>query len=280
MTLMTMLFVSSAVNAQAAEFAGARDISVPATVPASTVKNPAITTTGTLTILQSVAFTASATSTSKAAISYSWDFGDGSPGDLRQNPSHVYTAPGTYAVTVTISEDGNPIPAVKTLSAVITDAIKSSRLLASFKFNKPQGDQLKLTGTLRVPSGGTLDHAAVNVDLGGILLGFTLNNGSAKITSNNNVVSGAAIGDSKADGSFKIFVKKRPNGVAYEDAKFYLTLRHGSFLPALADEFIFNRDADRESLRVTAKLTLNGAVYQSTLSPVFSAKKNLAGNLR
>ncbi|HUP64632.1 MAG TPA: PKD domain-containing protein [Thermoanaerobaculia bacterium] len=34
---------------------------------------------------------------------FSWDFGDGYSGDTRQNPSHVYGAPGTYPVRLTIS---------------------------------------------------------------------------------------------------------------------------------------------------------------------------------
>lgn len=35
-------------------------------------------------------------------ISYEWDFGDGSPLDTNQNPSHVYVNPGNYVVTLTI----------------------------------------------------------------------------------------------------------------------------------------------------------------------------------
>ena len=53
-----------------------------------------------------------------------------------------------------------------------------------------------------------------------------------------------------------------------------------TLLAALGDEFMFNRDADRESLRVTARITVDGALYQSTLSPVFSAVKDNKGNLR
>lgn len=257
-----------------------RNISVPSTVTASTVRNPSITTTGTLTILQSVSFTASATSTTNKAISYSWDFKDGTPLDTRQNPSHIFTAPGIYPVTVTISEAGNEEVAVRTINATITDAVKSSRLLANFDFRKANKDQLKLTGTLRVPV-ASVKNAPVNVDIGGILLGFTLDDkGASKITTNANVVSGVATTNSNITGSFNIFVKKRPSGVSFEDAKFYLKLKSGSILPALADEFIFNRDADRESLRVTAKINVNGAVYQSTLSPIFSAKKDVKGNLR
>jgi PKD repeat protein len=40
------------------------------------------------------------TNTSTDATTYSWDFGDGSPVDNSTNPSHMYTADGTYIVTL------------------------------------------------------------------------------------------------------------------------------------------------------------------------------------
>jgi hypothetical protein len=40
------------------------------------------------------------TNTSTDATTYTWDFGDGSPTDNSTNPTHLYTADGTYAVTL------------------------------------------------------------------------------------------------------------------------------------------------------------------------------------
>ncbi|HSD78014.1 MAG TPA: DNRLRE domain-containing protein, partial [Solirubrobacteraceae bacterium] len=52
---------------------------------------------------------------------WSWDFGDGSPTSTEQNPSHVYTTPGTYTVTLTASNDSGPsTPAVATDYIVVT----------------------------------------------------------------------------------------------------------------------------------------------------------------
>lgn len=38
--------------------------------------------------------------TTNAPVSWQWDFGDGSPTGTTQNPSHTYTTPGTYPVTL------------------------------------------------------------------------------------------------------------------------------------------------------------------------------------
>lgn len=45
------------------------------------------------------------TSTSTDAVTYAWDFGDGSPIDNTANPSHVF-APGTWTVTLTVTSAG------------------------------------------------------------------------------------------------------------------------------------------------------------------------------
>ncbi|MCI4669432.1 MAG: PKD domain-containing protein [Bacteroidia bacterium] len=49
--------------------------------------------------------TVSFNSTASNAFSYIWDFGDGSPLTNVPNPTHTYTAPGTYNVTFTATGD-------------------------------------------------------------------------------------------------------------------------------------------------------------------------------
>ncbi|WAH98259.1 fibronectin type III domain-containing protein [Arthrobacter sp. MMS18-M83] len=39
-------------------------------------------------------------------VSYSWDFGDGSPAGTGVNPSHTYTSAGTYQVKLTVTDNG------------------------------------------------------------------------------------------------------------------------------------------------------------------------------
>ena len=50
---------------------------------------------------------------------YSWDFGDGSPASAAQNPSHTYSSPGSYTVTLTIT---NSLAQTDTFTETITVA--------------------------------------------------------------------------------------------------------------------------------------------------------------
>ncbi len=52
-----------------------------------------------------VVFTDQSFTQSGNIISWNWDFGDGST-STQQNPSHQYTAPGTYTVTLTVTTSG------------------------------------------------------------------------------------------------------------------------------------------------------------------------------
>ena len=51
----------------------------------------------------SVSFSGSGSGGS-GSLAYSWIFGDGSTGSSQQSPGHVYSAPGTYDVTLVVSD--------------------------------------------------------------------------------------------------------------------------------------------------------------------------------
>jgi PKD repeat protein len=56
----------------------------------------------------SASFTATATAAQGTISSYAWNFGDGQTG-TGANPTHVYTAAGTYPVTLTVTDSNNLI---------------------------------------------------------------------------------------------------------------------------------------------------------------------------
>ena len=100
------------------------------------------TTTGTVTVNQTpvasfiadtmvscaVPFTVNFTSTSTGGTNYVWNFGDGSPASVLQNPAHVYTQPGTYTVSLIVTNASGPcVDSVK-----INNFIVISRPVAGF----------------------------------------------------------------------------------------------------------------------------------------------------
>ena len=64
--------------------------------------------------------------------SWSWDFGDGSPTSSAQNPSHTYTANGSYTVTLTATNAFGSDADVKTDYVVVSDAPPPPAPVADF----------------------------------------------------------------------------------------------------------------------------------------------------
>lgn len=73
-------------------------------------------------------------SNAPGATSYNWTFGDGSPASTVANPSHTYTANGSYNVTLSVT---NAAGCVST--ATRSAYIKIGSLNATFSVDSPQG---------------------------------------------------------------------------------------------------------------------------------------------
>jgi arylsulfatase A-like enzyme len=56
---------------------------------------------------------ATSTDPDGSIVSYQWDFGDGAEASMTPSPSHVYLVPGTYAVRLTVTDDGGLTDAVE-----------------------------------------------------------------------------------------------------------------------------------------------------------------------
>jgi PKD domain len=71
--------------------------------------------------------TVSFTNTSTGATAYAWDFGDGSAIDTAFNASHTYTTPGTYTVSLTVSNSvGCDGPKTITVTITVDDVTSVS----------------------------------------------------------------------------------------------------------------------------------------------------------
>src|SRR5581483_7409257 len=100
----------------------------------------------------SVSFTGSATG-GTAPYSYSWNFGDSST-STSQNPSHTYTAAGTYKATLTVTDSASPAHTATSSVTVTVSAVGNP--LAATASGTPTSGQVPLnvafTGTA---TGGT-----------------------------------------------------------------------------------------------------------------------------
>lgn len=94
-----------------------------------------------------------------SALTYSWNFGDGSPLSTAANPSHVYTANGTYTATLTVSNG------TQNASASIQVVVGSTPPTASITAptdtaTYSAGDTIAFSGTATDAVDGTLPASA------------------------------------------------------------------------------------------------------------------------
>jgi uncharacterized repeat protein (TIGR01451 family) len=84
-------------------------------------------------------------------LTYSWDFGDGST-DTSANPSHTYTANGTYTATMTVSNGSQT--AKSSTQIVVGQSPPTASITAPSTYNA--GDTVSFSGNATDPVDGTL----------------------------------------------------------------------------------------------------------------------------
>lgn len=103
--------VKIAADMAAAEAAAARAAALSAAIAAYNSSVPSPSADGTVVAFQSaatglsVAFTDQSTDgTSQLIVAWSWIFGDGAGSSTEQNPTYEYKAPGTYTVSLVVTD--------------------------------------------------------------------------------------------------------------------------------------------------------------------------------
>jgi glucose/arabinose dehydrogenase/regulation of enolase protein 1 (concanavalin A-like superfamily) len=92
-------------------------------------------------------------------LTYSWNFGDGSPLSTSANPSHTYTTKGTYTATLTVSngaQTGSTTTKVVVGNTPPTASITSPTVNATYN----GGDTISFSGTATDAVDGTLPASA------------------------------------------------------------------------------------------------------------------------
>ena len=88
------------------------------------------------------------------ALTYAWDFGDGSPAGSGAEPSHTYTAKGSYTVTLTVTDDER-VEASDTLTVTVAEILTAGLTLTG-PDDVTRGDTATYTASI-TPEGLTLD---------------------------------------------------------------------------------------------------------------------------
>jgi PKD repeat protein len=92
-------------------------------------------------------------------VSWSWDFGDGKTSVL-QNPTHQYSATGTYAVTLTVTDDDGLTSSVAQVVSVSAPPaprrMPTTLSISPSSFTMTFGRSVNLTATLRDENGAPL----------------------------------------------------------------------------------------------------------------------------
>jgi PKD repeat protein len=79
-------------------------------------------------------------------LTYEWDFGDGSPTETGKEVQHAYAGPGTYTVTLTVT-DGGGLSGTDTATVTIRSANETPRANAGGPYLVQEGTPLTLDST-------------------------------------------------------------------------------------------------------------------------------------
>jgi PKD repeat protein len=118
------------------------------------------TPTGTVNTGQTVSFTATASDPDGDTLTYDWDFGDSTAHSTSQNPTHSYSAAGTFSAKVTVSDGKGGSVTSDALSITVAQPNQNPTVTAA---RTPTGNvttaqSIAFTATASDPDGDTLTY--------------------------------------------------------------------------------------------------------------------------
>ena len=137
-----------------------------------------------------------------SAISFSWNFGDGSALSTAANPSHLYSAAGNYIATLTVTDASGAASLAQlliTVTAGATPSIHVEKISMSLSV-KRGGTRATATVTITDASGKVISGATVNGIWSGVV--------SASVSANTSTTGEARLSspNTKLRGSFNFTV--------------------------------------------------------------------------
>ncbi|HLX60562.1 MAG TPA: kelch repeat-containing protein [Planctomycetota bacterium] len=223
--------------------------------------SPANTSTGEL-----ISFSAAATDTSAgaSALTYAWNFGDGT-GALGASTTHIYLSAGHYTVFVTVSDaQGNSVrgEVLVSVTGAPTKVLTITSATIKLNFAKPGNDSIAFYGSLDVPAGFVPELQLMTVSVGGVTTTFDLNRkGSAK-TKNT---------------LLRMPLQEIKGVTVAQTAPFYIALTHGHFASTLMTSGLTNATASDVPVSIPVGVTLIGQLYATQLSLTYNATQGING---
>lgn len=87
------------------------------------------------------------TSTGGGTVTYSWDFGDGSPASTAANPTHTYANNGTYTVTLTVTNECGTDTFTTTVTILVA-GVDAARTFTYEVYPNPAQNEVRISGAL------------------------------------------------------------------------------------------------------------------------------------
>jgi|GEM_PF-5834893 len=230
-----------------------------------------------------IRFTTNATDADGDALSYSWNFGDGSLAEPGQDVTHTFTSAGPFIVIVVV-DDGKGGQSTGTLimAGAATEPgngagndflITTIQLKLGFK--KPGKDKLKVSGALNLPPGWDPSGKIINVDFGGVAQTFTLNAKGKAVT-----VTTVQMGTTLKKGKDKLSVKRKLVKKVFKGGASSVTFTMaGDFAPRLVDDGYTNTTTTKLGVTVSVStlMVIDGAPRRARADTIYMAKANKTG---
>lgn len=124
-----------------------------------------------------------------------WDFGDGASGSTEQNPSHIYSGPGLYPVSLTVTDaEGRTNTLTRPDYITVIETNQPPQVTNPGSQNNTEGDMISLPIVAIDPDGDVLSYSAINLppDL--------------SINSDSGLISGSLSGEAAANSPYTVSV--------------------------------------------------------------------------
>ena len=300
-TLSAQFTPDDSINFNSVNCSVAIDVLAPPTIDSGPTANPNSALAG-----QFISFGCAASEDGQA-LTYSWNFGDGTSGS-GNSVNHGYVTPGIYIVIVTV-QDANGLSVSKSLAVTVNavgtvagdpnapgansggpgnndgsnlddpipfgtqtpNAIQPlivKKMKTKLKFAREGRDVILISGTLPVPAGFKLQGQRFLVYVGGVLKSFVLNkNGRAKTGT-----------DTVAVQIHRHRVGKKAKQKNFV-AVYKVRLRRGDFDVQLSDEGLTgDATVKHVAVNVEVDVLFNNTLFQKVVTETYSAKEDKKGN--